>query len=113
MGKFLYVGCRVRILFVRNQVFQHLVGTEGTIIGRALPAAPFKPEGQGDWLVSCDLYGGARSPFFTYLWDCEAFQVRKVYPHFCPTGDQLEAINPGDFDPSTEDAPAPEALIEA
>ena len=112
MDKILYVGSRVRIRFVRNQVFQHLAGTEGTIVGRALPAAPFKPEDQGDWLVSCDIYGGTQSPFFTYVWDAETFQTYKVYPHFCPTGDQLEAINPGGFDPSNEDAPAPDALIE-
>ena len=112
MGKFLYMGCRVRILFVRNQIFEHLVGTLGTIVGRAMPAAPFQPEDQGDWLVSCDLYGSAKCPLYTYVWDYEAFQVRKVWPHFCPTNDQLEAINPGGFDASTEDAPAPEALVE-
>ena len=94
------------------QVFQHLVGTEGTIIGRALPAAPFKDEDQGDWLVSCDLYGGSKCPLYTYVWDEDNFRVHKVWPHFCPTGAQLEAINPGGFDPSTEDAPAPEALVE-
>ena len=107
----LYVGCRVRILFVRNQVFQHLVETAGTIVGRAMPAEPFGPEHQGDWLVSCDLYGGTQCPLYTYAWDTENWKVLKVYPHFCPKSDQLQAII--DFDPSSEELPEPEGLVHA
>ncbi|BCT93641.1 hypothetical protein LYSHEL_26660 [Lysobacter helvus] len=110
-GGVLYVGCRVRILFVRNQVFQDLVDSTGTIVGRAMPADPFGPEDQGDWLVSCDVYGGTRCPRYTYAWDAANWQVRKVYPHFCPKSDQLKAII--DFDPASEALPEPEALVHA
>jgi len=74
--KFLYPGCRVRIIYSPN--FPDLPGTEGTIVDRG----PY-PNSSGNpcWRVSCDAWGGKEWCPYKVAW-------------FGPTDDQLEPIIP-------------------